>query len=129
MASVVKVYALQQMSSDWTPEWKLERVKPCKSSAGSGQSYYLERDSLRRLVADAKLWSGHSLRVYMVSGPPGIGKLEFIVWLASQLGLPIYRLSLASGSLSDNLWAQLLSQSSILRNFWFVDIRRSFFLT
>ena len=110
---VVKVYALQQASTDWTPEWKLERVKPCKSSTGTGQAFYLERDSLQRLVADAKLWSSLSLRVYMVSGPPGVGKSEFIIWLASQLGLSIYRLSLSSSNLSDNLLAQILSQTSI----------------
>jgi len=80
---------------------------------GTGQSFYLERDTLQRLLVDAKLWSSRSLRVYMVSGPPGVGKSEFILWLASQLGLPIYRLSLSSSSLSDNLLAQLLSQTSI----------------
>ena len=110
---VVKVYALQQLSTDWTPEWRLERVKPCKSATGTGQSFYLERDSLKHLVEDAKLWPSQSLRVYMVSGPPGVGKSEFIIWLASQLGLSIYRLSLSSRNLSDNLLAQLLSQTSI----------------
>ena len=49
----------------------------------------------------------------MVRGPPGVGKSEFIIWLASQLRLPIYRLSLSNPSLSDNLLAQLLSQTSI----------------
>ena len=111
---VVKIFALQQSSTDWVPEWKLERVKPCKSVVGTGQSFYLERDILHRLLVDAKLWSGRSLRVYMLSGPPGVGKSEFILWLASQLALPVYRLSLSSRSLSDNLLAQLLSQTSIV---------------
>ena len=53
------------------------------------------------------------LRVYMLRGPPGVGKSEFIIWLASQLRLPIYRLSLSNPNLSDNLLAQLLSQTSI----------------
>ena len=122
VGGVVKVYALQQMSSDWTPEWKLERVKSCKSAMSSGQSFYLERESLQRILADAKLWSGLSLRVYMVSGPPGVGKSEFIIWLASQLGLPIYRLSLSSTSLTDALLAQLLSQSSITDNSVLVQV-------
>ena len=113
---VVKVYALQQMSSDWTPEWKVERVKSCKSVSGSGLSCYLQRNSLQRILVDAQLWSSHSLRVYMVSGPPGVGKSEFIIWLAGQLGLSIYRVSLSSTSLTDNLLAQLLSQSSIKDN-------------
>ena len=58
----------------------------------------------------------------MVSGPPGVGKSEFIVWLASQLGLSVYRVSLSSSSLSDNLFAQLLSQSSITDNAVLVQV-------
>ena len=112
----VRIYGLRQSSTDWVPEWKLERMKPCKSVAGTGQSFYLQSDALKHLLSDAKLWSRTNLRVYMVSGPPGVGKSEFILWLASQLGLPIYRLSLSSSSLSDNLLAQLLSQSSITDN-------------
>ena len=110
---VVKIYALQQASSEWTPEWKLERIKPCKNAQGTGQSFYLQRASLQRLLIDARLWVNKTLRVYMVSGPPGVGKSEFIIWLASQLGLPLYRVSLSSSSLTDNLLTQLLSQSSI----------------
>ena len=113
---VVKIYALQHLSADWTPEWKLERVKPSKRANGEGQFFYLHRPSLQRILTDAKLWTGGALRIYMVSGPPGVGKSEFIVWLASQLGLSIYRVSLSSSSLSDNLFAQLLSQSSISDN-------------
>ena len=113
---VVKIFALQQSSTDWVPEWKQERVKPCKSATGTGHSFYLESNTLQRIVSDAKLWSSSCLRVYMVSGPPGVGKSEFILWLASQLGLSIYRLSLSSQNLSDNLLAQLLSQTSISDN-------------
>ena len=113
---VVKVYALQQLSSDWTPEWKLERVKPSKNAKDRGQFFYLARDPIDLVLTDAKMWSRGALRVYMVSGPPGVGKSEFIIWLASQLGLSIYRVSLSSTSLSDNLFAQLLSQSSITDN-------------
>ena len=113
---MVRIYGLQQSSTDWVPEWKLERMKPCKSVAGTGQSFYLQSDALMHLLSDAKLWPRTNLRVYMVSGPPGVGKSEFILWLASQLGLPIYRLCLSSSSLSDNLLAQLLSQSSITDN-------------
>ena len=115
---VVKIFALQQSSPDWAPEWKLERVKPCKKVGGTGQTFYLHHPDARSdprniILMDAKLWSDRSLRVYMVSGPPGVGKSEFILWLASQLGLPIYRLSLSSRSLSNSLLAQLLSQMSI----------------
>ena len=113
---VVKVYALQQLSTDWSPEWKLERTKPSKSANSTGQCFYLAPKSVQRILTDAKKWSGQSLRVYMVSGPPGVGKSEFIIWLASQLGLSVYRVSLSSSSLADNLFAQLLSQSSITDN-------------
>ena len=44
-------------------------------------------------------------------GPPGVGKSEFIVWLAGQLRLPLYRLSLYSSQLTDEVLAQVLSHS------------------
>ena len=111
---VVKVYALQQMNTDWTPESKLERIKPTKTPKGNDQSFYFESESLNTIFTDATLQSSLSLRVYMVSGPPGVGKSEFIILLASQVGLSIYRFSLSSSNLTDNLLAQLLSQSSLL---------------
>ena len=51
--------------------------------------------------------------MYLVIGPPGVGKSEFVIWLASQLALPVYRLCLSSPTLTDDRLAQLLSQSSI----------------
>lgn len=113
---VVNIYALQESSSDWVPEWKFERVKPCKNASSTGQGFFLERDSLRKVLADAKLWSKSALRVYMITGPPGVGKSEFTIWIAGQLGLPVYRLSLSSGKLTDERLAQLLSQSSVTSN-------------
>ena len=110
---IVKIYGLQESSTDWVPEWKFERVKPCKSVSGNGQSFFLPRDSLQKVLVDARLWAGVALRVYMISGPPGVGKSEFVVWLASQLDLQIYRLNLSSRSLTDDRLAQLLSLSSI----------------
>ena len=112
----MKVFALQESSADWVPEWKFERVKMCKSITGKGQAFYLRRNCLQRVLADAKLWSGTALRVYMIVGPPGVGKSEFVIWLASQLALPIYRLCLSSHNLTDDRLAQLLSQSSIHDN-------------
>ena len=84
---VVNIYALQESSSDWVPEWKFERVKPCKNASSTGQGFFLERDSLRKVLADA-----------------------------GQLGLPVYRLSLSRGKLTDERLAQLLSQSSVTSN-------------
>ena len=110
---VVKMFALQESSTDWVPTWAFERVKPCKSSLGTGQGFYLERESLKTILADAKLWSGSALRVYLVRGPPGVGKSEFTIWLAAQLKLPVYRLCLSSPRMTDDRLAQLLSQSAI----------------
>ena len=110
---VVNIYALQESSSDWVPEWKFERVKPCKNVRSTGQGFFLERDSFRKVLADARLWCKSALRVYMITGPPGVGKSEFTIWIAGQLGLPVYRLSLSSGKLTDERLAQLLSQSSL----------------
>jgi hypothetical protein len=119
---VVNIYALQESSADWVPEWKFERVKPCKNASSTGQGFFLERDSLGKVLADAKLWSKSALRVYMITGPPGVGKSEFTVWIAGQLGLPVYRLSLSSAKLTDERLAQLLSQSSVTSNSVLVQV-------
>ena len=109
----VEVYGLQESSADWVPEWKLERTKSLKLSGSVGERFYLERSKVNELRADASLWSQRSLRLYMVTGPPGVGKTEFTVWLAGVLRFPIYRLNLTMGSLTDARLAQLLSQSSV----------------
>ena len=53
---ILNVYALQESSSDWMPEWKFERVKPCNTSSGKGPSFFLERGALKKVLAGAKLW-------------------------------------------------------------------------
>ena len=87
LEDIVNVYALQESSTDWMPEWKFERGKSCKTSSGLGQGFFLERPSLNKVLADAKLWSGSALRVYMITGPAGVGKSEFTIWLAGELRL------------------------------------------
>lgn len=119
---VVSVFALQESSTDWVPEWKFERSKPCKSASGTGQSFFLHRGSLDTVLADARLWASTSLRVYMVTGPPGVGKSEFTIWLAGQLRLPVYRLCLTSKKLTDDRLAQLLSQSAVGHNSVLVQV-------
>ena len=119
---VVKIYALQESSSDWVPEWKFEREKACKSTSGTGQAFYLQRSNLPRILVDARLWAGASLRVYMIAGPPGVGKSEFVVWLASQLALPIFRLCLSSHKLTDDRLGQLLSHTAICENAVLVQV-------
>jgi hypothetical protein len=119
---VVEVYALQESSVDWIPLWTFERVQVSKSVNSKGQSFFLEREGYRMVLADAKLWPRSTLRVYMVTGPPGVGKSEFTIWLAGQLGLPLYRLSLTNRRLTDERLAQLLSPSSITFNSVLVQI-------
>ena len=52
----VSVYALHESSTDWMPEWKFERAKPCKISSGTGQSFYLKRTCLNKVLGDAMMW-------------------------------------------------------------------------
>jgi len=118
----VNIYALQETSTDWVPNWAFERVKPIKKTSGTGQSFFLERSTLEKVCADAKLWAASALRVYMITGPPGVGKSEFTIWLAAQLDLPIYRLCLTSPRLTDDRLAQLLSQSAISHNSVLVQV-------
>ena len=108
---VVEVYGLQQASKEWTPEWQLERTRVLKNNQLVGDKFYLERSESEKILSDALLWSASSLRIYLVVGPPGVGKSEFIVWLAGQLRLPLYRLSLYSLKLTDEVLAQVLSHS------------------
>ena len=108
---VVEIYGLQQASKEWTPEWHLERTRLLKNTESVGDRFYLERKVSKEIFFDARLWSTSSLRIYLVVGPPGVGKSEFIVWLAGQLRLPLYRLSLYSPKLTDEVLAQVLSHS------------------
>ena len=108
---VVEIYGLQQASKEWTPEWHLERTRLLKNTESVGDRFYLERKVSKEIFFDARLWSTSSLRIYLVVGPPGVGKSEFIVWLAGQLRLPLYRLSLYSSQLTDEVLAQVLSHS------------------
>ena len=107
----VEVYGLQESSREWVPEWKLERTRDLKSPFDTGECFYLQREVFNEITADARIWAKRSLRLYMVTGPPGVGKTEFTVWLAGSLRLPIYRLSLTMDSLTDARLAQMLSQN------------------
>ena len=63
---------------------------------------------------DAKLWVPSSLRIYMMLGPPGVGKSEFTVWLAGQLRLPIYRRACNARQIRCNLMGQFFVQTDTL---------------
>ena len=109
----IVIMNLVETSSEWAPTWEEGSSREVKSSKQVGPQYYLERPECKKILQDAELWSHRSLRLYLVTGPPGVGKTEFTVWLAGRLGLPIYRLSLTTPRLTDALLAQLLSQNSL----------------
>ena len=85
LEEIVNVYALQGSSTAWMPEWKVEQGKSCKTSSGLGQCFFLERPSLNKVLADAKLWSDSALQVFLITGLPGVGKSPFTFWLAGEL--------------------------------------------
>ena len=35
----VQIYALQESSTDWVPEWAFEHAKPVKNTSGTGHSF------------------------------------------------------------------------------------------
>ena len=119
---IVNVHALQESSTDWVPTWAFERIKLCKSASGTGHTFFLERSALEKILADAQLWAPTALRVYLIIGPPGVGKSEFTIWLAGQLKVPVYRLCLSSPRLTDDRLAQLLAQSSVSHDFLLVQV-------
>ena len=98
------------------PGWTCYRTKPYNTTSGLGQAFYLARDCLENVLADAKLWSNTALRVYLAFGPPGVGKSEFTIWLAGQMRLPVYRHCLSNPRLTDDRLAQWLSQFAITYN-------------
>ena len=110
---VVEVFALDQTSSDWVPEWKLRCVRPIKHTGHAGLRFFLKRDSTTELLADALTWCGKELRIYLITGPPGVGKTELTIWLAGFLNVPLYRLSLNDPRLTDQVFSQLVSPTSL----------------
>ena len=112
-SDVVEVIALDQSSSDWIPEWRTRCVRSAKHFKGVGSNFFLPRDSMSQVMADASLWSSKALRIYLILGPPGTGKTELTIWLAGYLRVPLYRLSLNDTRLSDQVFAQLVSPTSL----------------
>lgn len=116
----VDVYFPFSRSSDWAPEWKHERsIKIAIRSdpnvdVSVGLKYHMQRSAFTEIINDAKLWSQDKLRVYIIYGPPGVGKSHFVIRLAQALTLPIYRARLTSLSLGDDSLQQLFSASAML---------------
>ena len=53
------------------------------------------------------------LRVYFVHGATGTGKSDFVVWLAGQLGMPIYNISLTSPMVQGDSLLALFSETAL----------------
>ena len=81
-----------------------------KRTEGMGHGFFLKRSCSVELLYDACTWFGQTLRCYLITGPPGTGKTELTIWLAGYLKLPLYRLSLNDSRLTDQLFAQLVSE-------------------
>ena len=111
--NIVEVFALDQSSTDWIPEWKTRCVRSTRQVHGVGHSFYLKRQSITPMLTDACVWFGKELRIYLIIGPPGTGKTELTIWLAGHLRVPLYRLSLNDPRLSDQIFAQLVSPMSL----------------
>ena len=111
--NVVEVIALDQASTDWVPEWKTRCVRETPQVDGVGHSFYLKRRCIAPTLADACVWFGKELRIYLIVGPPGTGKTELTMWLAGYLRVPLYRLSLNDPRISDQIFAQLVSPVSM----------------
>ena len=109
----VEVYALDQSCADWVPEWKLRSVRRMRRSDGVGHGFFLQQRSVNSMVADACTWCGKDLRTYMIVGPPGSGKTELTVWLAGYLRVALYRISLNDPRLTDQVFAQMLSPTTL----------------
>ena len=109
----VEVFALDQSSTDWVPEWKLRTVRAMRRSDGVGHGFFLQQRSVNSMLADACTWCGKELRSYMIVGPPGTGKTELTVWLAGYLRVPLYRISLNDPRLTDQVFAQMLSPTTL----------------
>ena len=75
--------------------------------------FFLQQRSVTSLLADACTWCGKELRTYMIVGAPGTGKTELTVWLAGYLRVPLYRISLNDPRLTDQVFAQLISPTTL----------------
>ena len=81
-AQFVEVIAPDQTSIDWIPKWRTRCVRATKSIDGAGNGFYLKRRSMVPILADAAIWNGKELRIYLIIGPPGSGKTELTIWIA-----------------------------------------------
>ena len=108
----VQVYQPLRRWREQEPEWSLYRTQPAPSASTTGPMSYIPRKSLHPILVDVT-HRHTSLRVYFVHGATGTGKSHFAVWLASQLGMPIYNISLTSPMVQGDSLLRLFSESAL----------------
>ena len=108
----VQIYRPLQRWKEEAPEWTLYRTRCAPSASTTGPMSYIPRRSLSGILVDVT-HRHTSLRVYFVHGATGTGKSHFVVWLASQLGMPIYNISLTSPMVRGDSLLRLFSETSL----------------
>ena len=108
----VQIYRPLQRWKEEEPEWNLYRTRRAPSASTTGPLSYIPRQSLRGILVDVT--HRHTcLRVYFVHGATGTGKSHFVVWLAGQLGMPIYNISLTSPMVQGDSSLRLFSETAL----------------
>mgnify|MGYP006292305297 CR=1 FL=1 len=108
----VQIYRPLQRWKEEEPEWTLYRTRCSPSASTTGPMSYIPRQSLRQILVDVT-HRHTSCRVYFVHGATGTGKSHFVVWLASQLGMPIYNISLTSPMVQGDSLLRLFSENTL----------------
>ena len=107
-----QIYRPMQRWKEEEPEWTLYRTRRAPSASTTGPMSYIPRQSLRGILVDVT-HRHTSLRLYSVHGATGTGKSHFVVWLAGQLGMPIYNISLTSPMVPGDSLLQLFSETAL----------------
>ena len=108
----VQIYRPVRRWKEEEPEWTLYRTRRAPSATTTGPMSYLPRESLREILVDVT--QRHtSLRVYFIHGETGTGKSNFVVWLAGQLGMPVYNISLTSPMVQGDSSLGLFSETAL----------------
>jgi len=108
----VQIYRPLQRWKEEEPDWTLFRTRRSPSASTTGPRSYIPRQSLREILVDVT-HRHTSCRVYFVHGATGTGKSHFVVWLASQLGMPIYNVSLTSPMVQGDSLLRLFSENTL----------------
>ena len=110
----IQIYRPKQKWKEGEPEWTPYRTRraPSASTTVTGPLSYIPRQSLREILVDVT-HRHTSLRVYFVHGATGTGKSHFVVWLAGELGMPIYNISLTSPMFQGDSLLALFSETAL----------------